>query len=197
MAPGPKRKPGIREPNGRIHRPNKNPNVVAALNAMEREKQDDVMSIVQSQPHRREFLGTSKMNDAESKMIESPIGRFLLRNMQDKARREIYYGAAISYLGIVNKWRAGWGAQVHNAPPETPGTGEGPSMAALAAWRKQDETIRRRIEVEVGVAGWIWISLLVLDELEAPHADVPRVLNGLWIISTELGKLDGRLNKMA
>ena len=194
---GPKRKDVPREPNGRPQRPNKRPSTMAALNAMERDRQDEVMAVAKSQPHRREFAWMTKKTDLQSRMMESASGRFLLRNMQDERRQEIYFETGLAYAALVGRWKAAWGAQASNPPPESLGSGEGPSAAAVAGWKRKIETIKGRLLREGSPEVLMWTGLLLIDNLDVPGADVPQVLNGLWIIATEMGKLDIRLNKVA
>jgi hypothetical protein len=195
--PGPKRKDVPREPNGRPQRPNNRPGVIAALNAMEQKRQEDIMAVARNHPHRRAFASYPKMSDEQSKMVESPLGQFLLRHMQDVDRQGVYYGAGLAYADLRARYVAAWGGEAYTDPPERAGTGEGPSLASNTALGEKITKIMDRLEEEGGPEVKLWINLLVVDQLPVPGADVPKVLNGLWIIATELGKLDGRLNKVA
>lgn len=196
MASGPKRQPGPREPNGRLQRLNSRPTIIAALNAMERKRQEDITAVARMQPHRQVPKGM-KMTPELEKMQESALGRFLLAHMQDERRRGIYFDAGLAYGILVARYKRAWGAEAYVDPPQTAGTGEGPSLSSVAALGEKITAIRQKILRDAGSDVMLWTDLLLIDELDVPTADPARAINGLWIIATELNKLDSRLNKVA
>lgn len=191
---GAKRKPGAREGNGRLQRP-----TAQKQNELERERQFGVMSVVMGQPHRQLTVSGVKIDPMDD-MLGTPVGQFLIAHMQDTQRRRIYYDAAMAYRTLKTQWAANWGLARSEVPADdrSRGTGAGPPWAVQNGWWKQIREIESKIIYEGGGKRVLdgMVGLIVSEKAPTKLTNL-EIVGALWIIATQLGKLDSRLNKMA
>jgi hypothetical protein len=184
--PGRKRKEGEREPNGQLRRP-----TMQQLNELNRARLQEEKVVVLNQPHRR--------GGAEDNMQESPLGRFILLHFprDPKAKRrgigEIYFDAAMEYAKVVRSWRASADVKTDiNPPSDGLGTGQEPSRETVAGWWLKIKRVESALIFRGRGDLLRDMKQLILHEYEIPGADPYQIKLGLWIIATEMGKLDGK-----
>ena len=172
MSRGRKRKFTPREPNGRAQR-----STVAALEAIERDKRLQNMSVVLSQPHRQ---GNTDQR------CESALGRFCLKH---RLAREIY-DAAEEYRGVVNRWRAAKGIPMELRQGIGSG-GDGPSEDTVRGWSKRILLMERALNRASNEARHA-VCQIVLDGFELGADQVEHGKIGLFALADEMGFLGNR-----
>lgn len=172
--PGRKRKPGHREPNGRIRRMDDR-----ARDAFNVEK-----LTVLSQPHRR--------GEREDQKQASPLGRFVIRH---KLREELY-DAGNEYGGMVRcfyaaKLPAGAIRGIPQLPGDDRGSGNGVSPEK-AAWLEKElhrleaplKTLSRR--------GFSALRMLAVHEREIMAGSERMAAEVLYMLAVMLKRVGGR-----
>jgi len=172
--PGRKRKPGHREPNGRIRRMDDH-----ARDAFNVEK-----LTVLSQPHRRGELEDPKQ--------ESPLGRFVMRH---KLRQELY-DAGNEYAGMVRcfyaaKLPAGAMTGIPQLPGDDRGSGNGVSPEK-AVWLENE---LHRLEGPLKALsrrGFSALRMLAVHEREIMASSERMAAEVLYQLALALKRVGGR-----
>lgn len=164
---GRKRKPGIREANGRLARP-----TVQQLKELERVSRLGEMATVLAQPHR---MGNTHQ------WAGSALGRFVLAH---KLRGELF-DVGEEYAALVRRLRAAKGVPV----PEklsSGGMGLGPSDATVRGWERKEEGLRT-ILMRIGTQAYIGVRKLVVEDRDTRPETAPLIIAGLVALGVELG----------
>jgi hypothetical protein len=170
---GRKRKEGQRYDCGKLIPPV----TLAKIKAIQAEKEAELKVVVLAQPHRR--------GDADQ-MRASVVGRFAIEHYADLGDRRVYYAAAEEYAQLVHRWRVAWGAPV-DVNMGGGGTGAGPAPETVQGWWRQISRIDTALSRH-GLTGPI--KRMVVEDREQVFLDPYRVKKGLWIIASELGRID-------
>jgi hypothetical protein len=173
---GRKRKICHREPSGRPQRVTK----IEALNKMNQERTEQVISVALNQPHRK---------GSRSQWRESVFGRFC----DDHKLRESVYDAGNSYADLLRRWRAAKGV-----PTELRlgigGNGEGPSDATVAAWSQRIVSVRKNVIRSVGGCTWLMVESLAVDNIDLPQSSIMDGIAGLAALAVEMGNMPARVS---
>lgn len=174
---GRKRKPGAREPNGRIQRLT----TVAQIEAAEAEQRRREMSVVLAQPHRR---------GDQSQLCASALGRFVQKH---NLRRE-YYDAGEKYAALKRQWLAFYGAPL---PDRLSGNGAGVTLATAQDWGRRIDRMELSIMTAaplgwgVAVLGYV-VEMAIDGNDPASNAPVGAIERGLLGLAIDCGLLDAR-----
>jgi len=167
-----KRKPGLRQPNGRLRLPSKTEREDFAKR-MERVE----MATVLDQPHRRGNIDQG---------CESALGRFFLRH---KRLRVELKDAAEHYRETKRRWRAAWGAPTLERIEG--GSGLGPSDATVKKWERDimemEHAMIRSSQYGVGPFQW-----LVLESIDTTKDYDEVIISCMMALAAHLGRIDGK-----
>jgi hypothetical protein len=166
MASARKRKPGRREPNGRLVRPS-----LKQVLELRRMAEDEEKRVVLAQPHRR---------GERDQRASCALGRFCLKN---KLELE-FYQAGEDYGNLVRRWRIAKGIPVQGRPG--PSKGIEPDEKVIRGWgRRIMEIEDRLLKAAPGVLGAI--GWLILSDEDPQPVNAPALIYGLRLLADEMG----------
>jgi hypothetical protein len=167
-----KRKPGLRQPNGRLRLPSK-----ADREGFAKRMEEIEMRTVLDQPHR---LGSRDQN------CEDALGRFFRRNR--KLRSELK-DASEHYRETKRRWRAAWGAPIIDRIEG--GGGLGPLDATVRKWERNIMEMEHAMihSSRYGIGPFRWLCLENIDTTK-DYDEV--IISCMMALATHLGRIDGK-----
>lgn len=149
---------------------------------IERQKNMAEMRLVMSQPHRRGF---EKATPDVQRMLESPLGRFVLRYRLKSALFE----AGKEYSLKLRRLWAAKGVPTDVSLGGGGGTGSGPSDATVRRWEREIEAIENELRRSLPQSrAYVAVRHLAIDEQELPVTAHEMAITGLMALAKAMEK---------